>query len=275
MGELLEMAEGKVPSGVVDLTKQIKHLQGSVNKIQTKSVSEKASSDAAETKAAQLPPGAAQDSHMKAHITHGAAAVDAEADVESKKKQIVDLTIQQHEAAKEAAVEAHGAAGAKTAAADTDGDADDASGGDVDGGADDSSTDDSTGGDEGVDGGDSESLFGGWLSKYDTTHGNLVAKVEQSLSVTRSIVDGLKAKKSDVHSHMEIVKKAYSKEQQARKAAQQRAKEFKEKELTAKGAEKKAKTAEKSTKTKMQEELEKAKERQTKAVAKKEKQVKT
>merc|ERR1711871_1606723 len=99
--ELLEIAQAAEPSaGVVELTKKIKGIQGDIKSVENKADEASADSSKAEEKAAASGPGAKKDAAMKDHIDSGAAAEDAKADLEDKKKQPVDLTIQQHDEAK-------------------------------------------------------------------------------------------------------------------------------------------------------------------------------
>merc|ERR1711871_979763 len=264
--ELLEIAQAAEPSaGVVELTKKIKGIQGDIKSVENKADEASADSSKAEEKAAASGPGAKKDAAMKDHIDSGAAAEDAKADLEDKKKQLVDLTIQQHDEAKKSAVEANGAASA-SAGSDSDSD--------YDGSSDSFSSGSAVGyGESGA--ADTGPLFENWLSSFDKKHGDLVRTVQQAFSFSQKIMDGMRAKKEDVHSHMRKVKAAYDKETKERIAAQERGKEFKEKLKAAKAAEKKAKAAEKSTKDKMQEELQKADEKKKKAVEKKQKAVET
>merc|ERR1719502_88382 len=246
--QLLEIAQAAEPSaGVVELTKKIKGIQGDIKSVENKADEASADSSKAEEKAAASGPGAKKDAAMKDHIDSGAAAEDAKADLEDKKKQLVDLTIQQHDEAKKSAVEANGAASA-SAGSDSDSDYD---------GSSDSFSSGSAGGYGESGAADTGPLFENWLSSFDEKHGDLVRTVQQAFSFSQKIMDGMRAKKEDVHSHMRKVKAAYDKETKERIAAQERAKEFKEKLKAAKAAEKKAKAAEKSTKDKMQEELQK------------------
>merc|ERR1719502_1240824 len=264
--ELLEIAQAAEPSaGVVELTKKIKGIQGDIKSVENKADEASADSSKAGAKAATSEPGAKKDAAMKDHIDSGAAAEDAKADLEDKKKQLVDLTIQQHDEAKKSAVEANGAASA-SAGSDSDSDYD---------GSSDSFSSGSAGGYGESGAADTGPLFENWLSSFDEKHGDLVRTVQQAFSFSQKIMDGMRAKKDDVLSHMRKVKAAYDKETKERIAAQERAKEFKEKLKAAKAAEKKAKAAEKSTKDKMQEELQKADEKKKKAVEKKQKAVET
>merc|ERR1711871_1885982 len=254
--ELLEIAQAAEPSaGVVELTKKIKGIQGDIKSVENKADEASADSSKAEEKAAASGPGAKKDAAMKDHIDSGAAAEDAKADLEDKKKQLVDLTIKQHDESKKSAVEANGAASASSDS-DSDSDSD---------GSSDSFSSGSVGGYGESGAADTGPLFENWLSTFDEKHGDLVRTVQQAFSFSQKIMDGMRAKKEDVHSHMRKVKAAYDKETKERIAAQERAKEFKEKLKAAKAAEKKAKAAEKSTKDKMQEELQKADEKEKKA----------
>merc|ERR1711998_658276 len=123
-------------------------------------------------KAAASGPGAKKDAAMKDHIDSGAAAEDAKADLEDKKKQLVDLTIQQHDEAKKSAVEANGAASA-SASSDSDSDSD------YDGSSDSFSSGSAGGyGESGA--ADTGPLFENWLSTFDKETKERIAAQERA-----------------------------------------------------------------------------------------------
>merc|ERR1719265_1558318 len=99
--------EAAPAKGVVGLTNDIKGLQADISNI--RSAKEKASSASASAlkESTLTAPGADQDKEMSKHIDAGAKAQDLSAIEHQKKEQLADLTIEQHEAAKNAAIEAN------------------------------------------------------------------------------------------------------------------------------------------------------------------------
>merc|ERR1711865_93393 len=244
------LGEAQTPGGsVVALTKGIKELQSDITNIREKK---------AESGAAAQAVGAAKDTAVKSHIDAATDEEDLDARQKQKEKQLVQATIEQHDAAKTDAVEANGASPAKVAGVDADdsssvdGDVDttgDTSDGDVDGDA------GGYGGDEGDAG--NAAIFDEFQSSFNQVHGSLTTQaknvVEAMVQGENAVVKKIEASKQVVTTNIEKAKKAFQKESAARKKAQARAKEFEEKEKKAKSTEKKAKTQETETKKKMQE----------------------
>merc|ERR1712057_14091 len=270
---------------VLDLTKGIKQLQSDISNIREKKAGASDTAKSTATDAAQAAEGGAKDKAVKGHIDAATDEQDLDAQQKQKEKELVQATIEQHEAAKSNAVEARGADGAKVTEKDSsDGSSDgsDSSGDDSSVGGDDDSdggSDDAAGGYGGDEGGGDAAVFDQFQSAYDSAHGALST---QAKNVVKAMVEGenavvkkIEAQKQVVHTHIEKARKAYQKETSLRKKAQAKAKEFGGREKTAKASEKKAKETEKATKKNMQEALEKAKERRTKAVEKKQKAVDT
>merc|ERR1712100_36920 len=205
--------------------------------------------------------------HMKKSISHRAAVADLDAAEKSKSAEIVDLTLAQHDAAKDAAIDSTSQKGtrSKGGGSESDSSSSDSSSSNY---YDSSSSFDSSGGYGGdVDtSSQSGALFDEWLAKW----GGMRSKLNRMVS---PLIAEVKVQHDEVNSHMEVVRKAYEKEHSGRVKAIAKAKEFNTKEGHAKSAEKKAKAAEADAKRKMQEAAHKAKERQSKAVEVKQKQV--
>merc|ERR1711865_145011 len=252
------LGEAQTPGGsVVALTKGIKELQSDITNIREKKAESGAAAKDTASDAEQAV-GAAKDTAVKSHIDAATDEEDLDAQQKQKEKQLVQATIEQHDAAKTDAVEANGASPAKVAGVDADdsssvdGDVDttgDTSDGDVDGDA------GGYGGDEGDAG--NAAIFDEFQSSFNQVHGSLTTQaknvVEAMVQGENAVVKKIEASKQVVTTNIEKAKKAFQKESAARKKAQARAKEFEEKEKKAKSTEKKAKTQETETKKKMQE----------------------
>merc|ERR1711865_1024266 len=241
------LGEAQTPGGsVVALTKGIKELQSDITNIREKKAESGAAAKDTASDAEQAV-GAAKDTAVKSHIDAATDEEDLDAQQKQKEKQLVQATIEQHDAAKTDAVEANGASPAKVAGVD----ADDSSSvdGDVDGDA------GGYGGDEGDAG--NAAIFDEFQSSFNQVHGSLTTQaknvVEAMVQGENAVVKKIEASKQVVTTNIEKAKKAFQKESAARKKAQARAKEFEEKEKKAKSTEKKAKTQETETKKKMQE----------------------
>merc|ERR1711988_1756588 len=258
--EFLQMAE-QPPADVVGLTSEIKDLQSDISDIKKRKQQSSTTSKAAVNSAAVAAPGAEQDKHMANHIDHGAKEQDLDAQQKQKEQQLVQKTIQQHEAAKKAAVQDAGSSGS----ADDSGVKTDASGYQGAG----YSLDHGSGA-SGYGTGDASALFDTWTGEFDSTHAKLA---DEAKRLAGMVASKIQSQRSNVKHHMEVVEKAYEKETTARRAAQQKAKEFQQKESSAKAAENRAKASEAATEKKMEEAVQKSKERQSKAVEKKQKQV--
>jgi len=265
-GMALIQEEEQPNQKVVDLTSKIKNLQKDIQDIRSKKSA--AMSDAAGAESlARSSDGAEQDAHMKKSISHRAAVADLDAAEKSKSAEIVDLTLAQHDAAKDAAIDSTSQKGtrSKGGGSESDSSSSDSSSSNY---YDSSSSFDSNGGYGGdVDtSSQSGALFDEWLAKW----GGMRSKLNRMVS---PLIAEVKVQHDEVNSHMEVVRKAYEKEHSGRVKAIAKAKEFNTKEGHAKSAEKKAKAAEADAKRKMQEAAHKAKERQSKAVEVKQKQV--
>merc|ERR1719451_141422 len=173
---------------------------------------------------------------MKKHINHGAAAKDLDAQLHQKNHELATLTIKQHEAAAGGATDAPAETPVDTSAADTDS------------------------------GSDSNGLFGGWMTKWTSMHTQMQSFIKELQSHTAKLKGQSDKQHTEVKAHMEKVKKAYDKEEKARKVAPK-------KEMKAKIAahiEKKTKAIEKhkkqEVKTKTEEKKAKTLERRVKAL---------
>merc|ERR1711988_1245729 len=235
--EFLQMAE-QPPADVVGLTSEIKDLQSDISDIKKRKQQSSTTSKAAVNSAAVAAPGAEQDKHMANHIDHGAKEQDLDAQQKQKEQQLVQKTIQQHEAAKKAAVQDAGSSGS----ADDSGVKTDASGYQGAG----YSLDHGSGA-SGYGTGDASALFDTWTGEFYSTHAKLA---DEAKRLAGMVASKIQSQRQNVKHHMEVVKKAYEKETIARKTAQQKAKEFQQKESSAKAAEKKAKASEAATKEK-------------------------
>lgn len=265
-GGMAFIQETEHPSqNVVDLTSKIKNLQQDIQDIRAKK--SKAMSDAVGSESlAKSSDGAEQDEHMKKSISNRAAVADFDAAEKAKSAEIVDLTVAQHDAAKNAVIDSTTLKGTSV----SDG-GDSTSSSSSSSAYDDSSSYDTSSYSGGYGAGantasQSGVLFDEWLTKWRGMRSKLTGMISP-------LVAQVKVQHEEVNTHMEIVRKAYEKEHSGRVAAIAKAKEFNTKEGQAKSAEKKAKAAEVDAKRKMQEAAHKADERQTKAVEKKQKQV--
>merc|ERR1711934_843967 len=179
---------------------------------------------------------------MKKHINNGAAAKDLDAQLHQKNHELASLTIKQHEAAAGGATDAPAETPVDTSAADTDS------------------------------GSDSNGLFGGWMTKWTSMHTQMQSFIKELQSHTAKLKGQSDKQHTEVKAHMEKVKKAYDKEEKARKVAQKKAKEFAHKKAIAEAAERKAKAAEKATKKEMKAKIAAHVEKKTKAIEKHKKQ---
>jgi len=268
-GGVAFIQETEDPSqNVVDLTSKIKNLQQDIQDIRAKKSA--AMSDAVGSESlAKSSDGDEQDKHMKKSISNRAAVADLDAAEKAKSAEIVDLTVAQHDAAKNAVIDSSSLQG--TSVSSDGGDSTSSSSSSSSSGYDDSSSYDTSSYTGGYGAGadtasQSGELFDEWLTKWRGMRSKLTGMISP-------LVAQVKVQHEEVNTHMEIVRKAYEKEHSGRVKAIAKAKEFNTKEGQAKSAEKKAKAAEVDAKQKMQEAAHKADERQTKAVEKKQKQV--
>lgn len=122
---------------------------------------------------------------------------------------------------------------------------------------------------------DMKGLFSGWLTHWGnmrTQLTKLAAELAAHVAKTKTVIH---KQHEEVDKHMEVVKKAYTKEHNLRIANEKKAKEMKAKKIKAQAAEAKAKKAEKAAKALMREKLAKAEKSHKQAVEAKHKQYMT
>merc|ERR1712139_740062 len=110
------------------------------------------------------------------------------------------------------------------------------------------------------------------MSKWTGMHNQMQTFIKALQDHTAKLKGQANKQHTEVKTHMEKVKKAFDKEEKARKVAQKRAKEFAHKKAIAEAAERKAKAAEKATKKEMKAKIAAHIEKKTKAIEKHKKQ---
>merc|ERR1712178_9559 len=198
---------GEESPKVLALTKQIKAQTEEINAIKKKKAV-----------------GGKHDNAMKNHIAAGAEDKNLDAVLAKKHHELAQMTLDQHAAAKQAAMGNHQFAhptGNKNGA----GFGGDAFGANAGGAI-----------------GDRSHLFDNWLSKYSTMKSNLAKMVEKLKAHTASLTSEVAKHTAEVTNHMGVVKKAYV--SIAKKEAAAKAAEKATKEKMSKAVEKKTKAVE-------------------------------
>jgi len=212
---------GEESPKVLALTKQIKAQTEEINAIKKKK-SGLASTFKQTHETASFSVGGKHDNAMKSHIAAGAEDKNLDAVLAKKHHELAQMTLDQHAAAKQAAMGNHqfahptgnkNGAGMDTFGANT--------GGEV---------------------GDHSHLFDNWLSKYSTMKSNLAKMVEKLKAHTASLTSEVAKHTAEVTNHMGVVKKAYV--SVAKKEAAAKAAEKTTKEKMSKAVEKKTKAVE-------------------------------
>merc|ERR1712178_654604 len=214
---------GEESPKVLALTKQIKAQTEEINAIKKKKAG-LASTFKATHETASFSVGGKHDNAMKNHIAAGAEDKNLDAVLAKKHHELAQMTLDQHAAAKQAAMGNHQFAhptGNKNGA----GFGGDAFGANAGGAI-----------------GDHSHLFDNWLSKYSTMKSNLAKMVEKLKAHTASLTSEVAKHTAEVTNHMGVVKKAYV--SIAKKEAAAKAAEKATKEKTSKAVEKKTKAVE-------------------------------
>merc|ERR1711988_75561 len=194
------------PQAVLDLTKKIKAQTEEIHAIKKKKTGLAKTFKASHEKATFSVGGKHTDA-MKKHIAAGAEDKNLDAVLAKKHHELAQMTLDQHAAAKNAAM------GGLSLSHPTK-----AAGGDGAG---------AFGGDAGAIG-DHSHLFDNWLPKYATMKSNLAKMVSELTAHTAKLKSEVSKQHTEVTNHMGVVKKAYvsvAKKEAAAKAAEKATKE--------------------------------------------------